>query len=459
VGPSLETKYVGGHKTLLIRRSLGSVGPGESSPDLLLFHSSTLVPTRFVTERSEFVGEDGALRNPRYLSDDEQVGGDGPAREAIAGLTVEIDLPIEGEAEFGFCFGVASSAEEALEVARGLSSVKAVNKAIESSLASWRELCSTIQVCTQDRGFDALVNAWLPYEAYADWMGGRTGGVCLDPAGAADALRGLYALSATSPALCRKRLLDFASGISVSGTYSPDSESHVALPPQELLWLAASTAKYVAETGDMSILAEPIRSREGIAFTLREHCERVMGLCANSGGTSRFLESTSKLWSMACDDLPSDDQFNGGPVCRWTVERTEHPELRSLPRRVKYLQSVSSALTDDSANRALGSRFGSDETISEPDEACRLYAALVEDMLGIQATAEGLVLRPDIPRAWCEVDIVRRYRGDTYSIRIRRPIAPTKKSISIVVDGEPVMGDTIPFFGDGAEHEVEVVLS
>jgi cellobiose phosphorylase len=442
-----------------MRRSLGSVDHEEPAPDLVLFHSSTLVPSRFVTEKSEFVGEAGTLRSPRFLSDDQQVGGDGPAEEAVASMTVEIDLPIEGEAEFGFCFGAAASAEEAFEVARGLSNVRAVNTAIDGSLARWQELCATVQVRTQDRGFDALVNAWLPYEAYAGWVGNRTAGVCLDPAWAADALRSLYALSATAPELCRDSLLSFASGISVVGAYSPDSESHIALPPEEMLWLAAAAAKYVVETGDTSVLAEKIVTREGISLTLKEHCERVIGLCVNGGAANRLVDDTVKAWLLACGDAAGRDRLDEGMAWRRNVERKEHPEVRSLPRRVNHLMSVSSALSDQPISNAIHNRFDSDDAVSESGEACRLHSALVDDVLGIRATGDGLVLRPDIPRSWCEVDIVRRYRGDTYSIRIRRPVAPTKEGMSIVVDGEPVMGDTLPYFGDGAEHEVEVILS
>jgi len=41
-------------------------------------------------------------------------------------------------------------------------------------------------------------------------------------------------------------------------------------------------------------------------------------------------------------------------------------------------------------------------------------------------------------------------------IRISRRNGALGKSPAIVVDGEPVLGDMLPYFGDGAEHRVEV---
>lgn len=471
-GRGCETKYVSQQRTLLVRQSLAAVGPEESAggAGALLFHSSTLVPTRFQTERSEFTGESGTLRNPQYLLDDQLAGCDGPAGAAIASFTVEVGLPIEGEAEFGFCFGIASSPEQALEVARGAAKVSAINAAIDASLDSWRQLTSAVQVSTQDHAFDALVNTWLPYEAYAAWMGQRTGRVCLDPSQAADTLRRLHAFSAVAPGMCRENLVRFAAGISSSGTYSPDSESIVMLLPSELLWLAACTARYVAETGDPSILNENVTLRDGPSLSLKEHCGRAIRMClAADAAGRRLLEQTARLWSFV-DEQSKEfsaclQEISGGPAPgriagRRTSTRTEYPEKRNLPRRVKYFQSLSPSLSDSRTEGEIRASLGPDGfTEGEVATACCLYSALVEDVLGLEATYEGLTLRPNLPETWCECEMTRRFRGDTYQIHIRRAAAPGRKGVSIVVDGEPVLGDMLPYFADGREHRVDVVVS
>ena len=463
IGPGLETSYKDRDKLLLMRRPLSAVEyTAEPNQDMVLFHSSTLTPLRYQTEKSEFVGEGRSLGSPRELDGTDQPASDGPAARAIASLTVEIELPIEGEAEFGFCFGVARSPEHAREVLRGLSKTRLMRDAIEASRKGWEELCSTVTIETQDRALDALVNTWLPYEAYAGWIRQRTGGVCLDPLLAADALRRVNALCGAAPDVCRESLLSFAAGISAAGTYSPDNESVMTLPPAELLWLPACAARYVAETGDAGVLAEPVGpssgsgSGGGPALTLKEHCERILRVCLNSdacGGPA--LDRALDIWWSATGGLPGPAPANQG-----LPDRPEHPEERSLPRRVRYLQSICPTLSEGEPRAHVERAFGS-EGSPEGDSgvACLAHSEIVERILGVEAGCDGLRLRPRLPDSWNECRITRRFRGDIYRVHVTRSTAPAKGAVSIVVDGEPALGETIPYLGDGCEHEVRVAVS
>lgn len=475
IGPQLETGYVDKHNLLLMGRPLSSViANGRIGRDLVVFHSSTLVPIRFETDKAEFIGNGRTLRNPKHLDADAECGRDGLSENAVASLTVAIELPVEGEAEFAFCFGVASGAEEAARIARAYSKMSNVNEAIDGTIRMWRDLCSTVQVHSQDRGFDALVNTWLPYEAYAGWMKHRTGGVCLDPWRAADTLRRFYALAGTASEKCRRSLLDFASGISVSNSPtalrigSPDSESVLMLPTEELLWLATCTAHYVAETGDSSILDERVVSHHSTSLTLRDHCERIMRMGAANGSLSGgLLEQTSRLWSLVSEIAPDFPPRVWTPTNRRhaeTVSSTEnedeHPEERTLPRRVRYFQSATPVLANGQGAQEIDRLFGhANGPDGESAAACGVYWVMTEHILGLEATPQGLRFRPRLPQGWQECSITRRFREDTYSITIRRAIRPSKKGTSIVVDGEPVLGDTLPYIGDGLEHRVEVLIS
>ena len=100
-----------------------------------------------------------------------------------------------------------------------------------------------------------------------------------------------------------------------------------------------------------------------------------------------------------------------------------------------------------------------DMGVEDVDVTCSLYAALVEWTLGLNATCEGLILNPKLPDSWFECEITRRFRGDTYKISIRRNSSQPVSSASIVVDGEPVLGQMLPHIGDGKEHKVEVTVS
>ena len=463
-GSPLEAKYVSRDRALVMRTPLEAVGTDQGGGSLTFFHSSTLIPIRYQTNKSDFIGENRTLRNPQHLEDDQSTGADGSVPNAITSLTVGIDLPIEGEAEFGFCFGVSESAEHSLKVLRSFKTTESLREMVDASRRHWEDLSSVVQVETSDRIFDALVNTWLPYEAYSGWLRERNEAAYLDPSRVADVLRRIYPLAATAPDECRDSLLSFAAGLSILGVYTSDAGSLVELPPSELLWLAVATAGYVAETGDTGVLAMAIPLKEGPSLTLKEHCERTIRMCLDADRSSPeseadpLLQQVIRQWSLITEDSSSAD------ICtqltnRRLAERSELPEQRVLPRRVRYLQSVSPSLADDRVSEVLQVYLG--RTEGEPGDAstaCCVYSALVERVLGLSATFEGLTLSPSLPEAWCECDITRRFRKDTYKIHVTRSAVRREKGTPIVVDGEPVLGDMLPYSGGGDTHQVHVII-
>lgn len=464
---SMESKYLESERALLMRRRLDSIELDKAdgaAQDLVMVHSSTLIPTRYQNEKSMFLGEKRTLRNPAHVEINDSIGIDGDIKTAITSQTVEIELPLEGSAEFAFCFGLANGAERAIQLARSFGTIQQVNKAISDSQRRWRELCSGTQIKTCDKTLDALINTWLPYEAYAAWMSER-GKTRMDPARVADILKGVYAISSTAPELCRDCAISFAAGLTILGCYSPDARSLVSIPPHETLWLTLATAAYIAETGDFSVLDQDISLKDGPSLTLAEHCRRAIGLCLNSHSeTDEFrdmlLEKAIRLWMIiAGDDGELGEQLEELKNRRQS-EIDEHSEMRILPRRVRYFQSVSHSLTDGTVQKILQNNIDQAEwNQGDAGTSAMLYCSLVESVLGITATAEGLTLSPALPAAWHECSIIRKYRGDVYNITVKRSGVGSGRSISLVVDGEPVLGNMLPYFGDGNEHFVEATVS
>lgn len=464
--PMLEALFRPQEKSLLMRRPLdaGDMGPSDGPvATSVIFHSSTLTPTRFAIERTDFIGDGRTLNNPAYVENDRITGENGCASNPIAALTIELELPIEGGADFGFCFGVAPTPESAISTIHAFFRHEAVCKAVEDSRAQWDELCSSVRIDTSDRALNALVNTWLPYESYAGWIREHKGAGALDPSRVADVLRCLYPVTGTALDNVRRSLLRFAAGLTLLGSYSPDSQSLVSLPPAEMLWLVIATAKYIAESGDRSVLVESIALRDGPVLPLQEHCERIIRLCLNAKAgpdteDARLLAQTIKLWSLISGDLEDTGQALE-MLNQRIADRNKHSERRTLPRKLRYLQSLTPTLSDNSVLDEIRSYLSAEETgASDVDAACSLYSALVERTFGLNATYEGLSLNPKLPESWFECEITRRFRGDTYKISINRKSGASGKSPSIVVDGEPVLGEMLPFFGDGAEHKVEVTV-
>ncbi|MCL5103501.1 MAG: hypothetical protein M1133_05225 [Armatimonadetes bacterium] len=468
-GSALECKYLKNDRALVMRRPLDALESdrtGKLADDLVYFHAGTLFPARYEIEKSSFIGEGRTLRNPQYFEEEPRDDLGSIADSPIASFTVEVELPIEGEAEFGFCFGAAHCVDDAVDMARKFSTLDSISQAISASRSAWKELTSTLKVETHDPAFDALVNTWLPYESAAEWVREHAGNPHLDPYKAADALRCLMPISSMAPDLYRDNLLNFASRLSVLGTYCPNGESQVTMPPAELLWLVVCTAKYVAESGDGSVLPHTVPLQDGPCLTLQEHCERALRTCLYDGQSieqerdQRLLERALKLWSYVSED---SDEFDGqlaDAIARQLPDMPEYPEQRSLPRLVKYFQSISPSLAhkDISANMEVY-LSPNGKPRAEASTAYYVYSVLVEQTLGLTATTDGLILKPNLPESWNECRVTTQFRGDTYHIHFKRSSKPTKNGLSIVVDGEPVLGEMLPFVGDGGEHDVEVTVA
>lgn len=460
IAAPLEVKYLGREKALILRTPLEAVGV-DGGGDFVYFQSSTLTPARYQTNRSDFIGDNRSPRDPIHLEDSRSSGTDGTAAHAAASLSVEVELPIEGEAEFGFCFGIANSAEGALQMIRAYKTADNIAAAVCDSLLQWRHACSWIRVESSDRAFDALVNTWLPYEAYSGWLRERNNTAYLDPSQVADLLRRVYPFAATKQDVCRDSLLSFAAGLSLLGAYSPHTGSLVDLPPSELLWLPITATKYVAETGDRGLLDMSIDLRDGPSLTLCEHCERVIRMCLNSpavnGISDELLDQVVRNWSLIRGEMEEAAHSRELTGMR-LPEKCGKPEQRRLPKRAAYFQSISPSLLENAIADVFRLYVGEKDETSNSCAAAAMHAALVERIIGITATVDGLILHPCLPETWIECEVIRRFRGDTYRITLRRATAQRGEGISIVVDGEPVLGDMLPYIGDGGEHMVEVTI-
>ena len=83
------------------------------------------------------------------------------------------------------------------------------------------------------------------------------------------------------------------------------------------------------------------------------------------------------------------------------------------------------------------------------------YYAITQWILGIRPAYDGLQIAPAIPERWSGFRAVRRFRGVTYNVSVRR--AGPGNKVKLTVDGRPVEGDVVPPPSDGRrETSVEV---
>ncbi len=79
-------------------------------------------------------------------------------------------------------------------------------------------------------------------------------------------------------------------------------------------------------------------------------------------------------------------------------------------------------------------------------------------ILGVKPDWDGLRIDPCVPHTWDSYEVTRRFRGAMYHIAIRNPEHVCRGVKSVTVDGQALVGNVLPVFGDGRQHEVEVVL-
>lgn len=85
--------------------------------------------------------------------------------------------------------------------------------------------------------------------------------------------------------------------------------------------------------------------------------------------------------------------------------------------------------------------------------------AITQWILGIRPEHEGLRIDPCLPMDWDGFDAVRRFRGATYRIAVRKPVGATGRLTSLVVDGRRHDGTVVPTAGPGAVVRVEGSIS
>ncbi|MDR1683327.1 MAG: glycosyl transferase, partial [Candidatus Symbiothrix sp.] len=86
------------------------------------------------------------------------------------------------------------------------------------------------------------------------------------------------------------------------------------------------------------------------------------------------------------------------------------------------------------------------------------YYAITQFILGVKPTYDGLKINPCIPSDWSGFSVLRRFRGKTVNIKIENPNCVEKGVQSIRLNGNPIVGNLIPFNQMNETNEVTVVM-
>ena len=228
-------------------------------------------------DRREFIGRHGTLARPAGLA-----GLGSLAQRAGAGLDpcwalqTSIELEPGQQVELVFLMGEAANvADVRILIERyRVADLDAIHQQV---LEFWNETLGAVQVSTPDRSMDLMLNRWLLYQTLSCRVWARSAFYQASGAyGFRDQLQDGMALTVARPALTREHLLraagrQFHEG-DVQHWWLPHSGQGVRTRiSDDRVWLAYCAAQYVAATGDLGLLDEPVPFLEGQSLRPEEH--------------------------------------------------------------------------------------------------------------------------------------------------------------------------------------------
>ena len=256
----------------------------------------------FDTSRDEFLGQFNGWDTPQVIAEGKAHGW-----FPIAANRVRLELQPGETASLVFMLGYIEVAKDqkwedpndpakvgiinkkpAHELFRRFATVEQVEAALKELNSYWSELLTTYSVDSGDEKLDRMVNIWHQYQCMVTFNMSRSASYYESGMGRGmgfrDSNQDLLGFVHLIPERARERIIDIASTQMEDGSawhqYQPLTKKGNADIGggfnDDPLWLVAGVYAYLAETGDVSILTEPVpfNNVEGSEQPLLEHLRR-----------------------------------------------------------------------------------------------------------------------------------------------------------------------------------------
>ncbi len=227
-------------------------------------------------DRSEFLGRNRGHSHPAAMARSRLSGRVGAGLDPCAALQLQFDLDDGEERELIFRLGLGRDRDDALALVKRYRVAERADDAMAKVAAYWDQALGAVQVETPDPQLDVLANGWLMYQTIACRFWARSGFYQSGGAfGFRDQLQDGMAMLHAAPKQVRAHLL-----LSAEHQFPEGDVQHWWHPPQDrgvrtrcsddYLWLPLAVARYVAATGDTSVLDETVRYVEGRPVSMDE---------------------------------------------------------------------------------------------------------------------------------------------------------------------------------------------
>ncbi len=215
-------------------------------------------------DRAELLGTLGSMAQPAALHGGKPLSGAlGAGLDPCGALQTVIELPPHTEIDVLFLLGDAADGPHAQALVAKYRD-RDFDAVLREVAAQWSGVLDAVQVHTPDRALDIMLNDWLLYQVTSCRLWARTAGYQASGAyGFRDQLQDVMALCVTRPDLAREHLLRAA-----GRQFAVGDVQHWWLPPKgqgirtrisdDRIWLAYVASHYLAFTGDVALLDEPV---------------------------------------------------------------------------------------------------------------------------------------------------------------------------------------------------------
>ena len=231
---------------------------------------------QYTSDRAEFLGRNGTLREPDALKRTGLSGKTGACLDPCAAMQIPFELEEGREHVITFRLGAGKDMREAIELIKKFQGAPVAVRVLENVKSFWKKALSAIEVETPDQSINILVNGWLEYQVLACRLWGRSGFYQSGGAfGFRDQLQDVLALMHAQPQLTRKQIV-----LSASRQFKEGDVQHWWHPPMgrgvrtlcsdDYLWLPFVTSRYANATHDTGILDEVIPFLQGRLLNVGE---------------------------------------------------------------------------------------------------------------------------------------------------------------------------------------------
>ncbi len=234
-------------------------------------------------DKESFIGLYNSLEHPQAMQETRLAERTGRFGDAIAALQVAVELAPGETRTLVFTLGAAEQGrEDAADLIRRYTSPEACARTLEEVRAFWSRLVDAEHVETPDPALNLMTNYWLKYQAISCRLWGKSAFYQVSAGyGFRDQLQDSQIFLVSDPALAKKQILLHAAQQFVEGDVQHWWFSIREWGPRtncsdDLLWLPFIVDAYLKETGDMSLLDEPVRYLNGAPEPLYEHCKRAL---------------------------------------------------------------------------------------------------------------------------------------------------------------------------------------